>query len=80
MVFGVYGVYRLPARTLGIEEKSSGRLGGSGFELVNVWEKERGLTASGPTSQGAFMAWKARPTRVAAVLHGKRGRDSGRVV
>ena len=52
-VFGFHGVYRLLARTLGIEEKQSGRLGETGIELVNVWARERGLagflgTADGP--------------------------------
>lgn len=50
-VFGFHGIYRLLARTLGIEQ--AGRLGDVGFELLNVWSKERGLegfvgTAAGP--------------------------------
>ena len=51
-VFGFHGVYRLLARTLGVEEKSSGRLGETGFELVNVWAKERGLTGFLGTADG----------------------------
>lgn len=50
-VFGFHGIYRLLARTLGIEQ--GGRLGEVGFELLNVWSKEQGLegfvgTAVGP--------------------------------
>jgi len=50
-VFGFHGIYRLLARTLGIEQ--AGRLGDVGFELLNIWSKERGLegfvgTAVGP--------------------------------
>ena len=50
-IFGFHGVYRLLARTLGIEQ--GGRLGEAGYELLNVWSKEQGLdgfvgTASGP--------------------------------
>ncbi len=51
-VFGFHGVYRLLARTLGIEEKSSGRLGETGVALVNVWAKERGLTGFLATADG----------------------------
>ena len=50
-IFGFHGVYRLLARTLGIEQ--GGRLGEAGFELLNTWAKEQGLegfagTVSGP--------------------------------
>lgn len=50
-VFGFHGIYRLLARTLGIEQ--GGRLGDAGFELLSVWSKEQGLegfvgTAGGP--------------------------------
>lgn len=51
-VFGFHGVYRLLARTLGVEEKSSGRLGETGFDLVNVWARERGLTGFLGTTDG----------------------------
>ncbi len=44
MIFGFHGVYRLLSRTLGIELKDSGRLGDVGYELLDVWAKERGLT------------------------------------
>jgi len=50
-VFGFHGIYRLLARTLGIEQ--AGRLGDVGFELLNIWSRERGLegfvgSAAGP--------------------------------
>ena len=52
-VFGFHGVYRVLARTLGIEDNDTGGLGKAGTELVQVWSKERGLpgfigTAEGP--------------------------------
>ncbi len=40
-VFGFHGVYRLLARTLGIE--SGGRLGETGYELLRIWSCEQGL-------------------------------------
>lgn len=40
-IFGFQGVYRLLARTLGIQEGE--RLGEIGFELLNIWAKEQGL-------------------------------------
>ncbi|MBK9315800.1 MAG: hypothetical protein IPM55_16375 [Acidobacteria bacterium] len=40
-VFGFHGVYRLLARTLGIE--SGGRLGETGYELLSIWSREQGL-------------------------------------
>ena len=50
-IFGFHGIYRLLARSLGIEQ--GGRLGEAGFELLNTWAKEQGLegfvgTATGP--------------------------------
>ena len=50
-IFGFHGIYRLLARTLGIEQ--GGRLGEVGFELLDTWAKEQGLegfvgTATGP--------------------------------
>lgn len=42
-VFGFHGIYRLLGRTLGIEQ--AGRLGEFGYELLEVWARERGLTA-----------------------------------
>lgn len=50
-VFGFHGIYRLLARTLGIDQ--AGRLGDVGFELLSIWSKEQGLegfvgTAAGP--------------------------------
>ena len=46
-VFGFHGVYRLLARTLGIERE--GRLAETGHELLLVWEEDQGL--EGFTSQ-----------------------------
>ena len=46
-IFGFHGVYRLLARTLGIELKDSGKLGNAGYELLDVWAKERGLPGFG---------------------------------
>ena len=40
-IFGFHGVYRLLARTLGIER--DGQLAATGEELLDVWSKERGL-------------------------------------
>jgi hypothetical protein len=50
-VFGFHGVYRLLCRTLGIED--DGRLGETGYDLLNVWAEEQGLggfvgTGGGP--------------------------------
>jgi hypothetical protein len=50
-VFGFHGIYRLLARTLGIEQGE--RLGERGYELLGLWARERGLggfigTAGGP--------------------------------
>lgn len=53
-VFGFHGIYRLLARTLGVE--SGERLGEFGYELLNVWSWEQGLTGfygsnAGPGTQ-----------------------------
>lgn len=40
-VFGFHGIYRLLARTLGVEE--GGRLGEAGQDLLAIWAKEQGL-------------------------------------
>ena len=42
-IFGFHGIYRLLARTLGVEIKSGGSLGDAGAELLSVWSKEQGL-------------------------------------
>ncbi len=42
-IFGFHGIYRLLARTLGVETKSGSRLGEAGAELLSVWSKEQGL-------------------------------------
>jgi hypothetical protein len=50
-IFGFHGIYRLLARTLGIEQ--GGRLGEAGFELLNTWAKEQGLEGFVGTATGA---------------------------
>lgn len=40
-IFGFHAIYRLLARTLGIE--SGGRLGDAGYQLLETWSKEQGL-------------------------------------
>lgn len=50
-VFGFHGIYRLLARTLGIEQ--DGRLGERGYELLQLWSTEQSLqgfvgTRTGP--------------------------------
>jgi hypothetical protein len=55
-VFGFHGIYRLLARTLGIEQ--GGRLGDVGFELLNVWSKERELEGFVGTAVGPGQAVK----------------------
>jgi hypothetical protein len=50
-VFGFHGIYRLLARTLGIEQ--NGSLGERGYELLQLWAKEQSLegflgTRNGP--------------------------------
>jgi hypothetical protein len=49
-IFGFHGVYRLLARTLGIE--SSGRLGDAGYQLLDIWSREQGLAGFIGTSSG----------------------------
>jgi len=49
-VFGFHGVYRLLARTLGVE--SGGRLGEFGYQLLNVWSREQGLQGFYGTEPG----------------------------
>lgn len=49
-IFGFHGIYRLLARTLGIEQ--AGRLGEVGFELLNIWAKEQGLEGFAGTVAG----------------------------
>jgi hypothetical protein len=49
-VFGFHGVYRLLCRTLGIED--DGRLGETGYDLLNVWAKEQGLVGFVGTGGG----------------------------
>jgi hypothetical protein len=53
-VFGFHGIYRLLARTLGVEQGE--RLGDFGFELLEVWSKERGLNGFIGTGDGPGQA------------------------
>lgn len=58
-VFGFHGIYRLLARSLGIEQDD--RLGEAGFELLRVWEREQGLdgfSSAGGSGPGAV--WRRR--------------------
>jgi hypothetical protein len=55
-VFGFHGIYRLLARTLGIE--AGGRLGEAGYELLRVWSKEQGLEGFVGTSAGPGRAMR----------------------
>ena len=57
-VFGFHGVYRLLARTLGVE--SAGRLGELGYELVTTWAEEQGLPGFVGTGGGEGARWVAR--------------------
>lgn len=57
-VFGFQGVYRLLARTLGVEE--GGRLGEAGFELLRIWSKEQGLDGFVGSGGGDGQAVRAR--------------------
>jgi hypothetical protein len=49
-VFGFHGVYRLLSRTLNIDV--DGRLGESGYRLLNVWREEQGLPDFYDSSSG----------------------------
>jgi|GEM_PF-396732 len=51
-VFGFHGVYRVLARTLGIEDGDSGRLGTAGSNLLRVWSEERGLAGFAGSTDG----------------------------
>jgi hypothetical protein len=53
-VFGFHGVYRLLCRTLGIED--DGRLGETGYGLLNVWAEEQGLAGFVGTGGGSGRA------------------------
>lgn len=55
-VFGFHGIYRLLARTLGIEQ--AGRLGEFGYELLEVWASERGLTGFVGSGNGPGQVFK----------------------
>ena len=49
-VFGFQGVYRQLARALGVED--SGRLGETGFDLLNVWAREQQLEGFAGSESG----------------------------
>jgi hypothetical protein len=55
-VFGFHGVYRLLARTLGIER--NGRLWEQGQELLRVWSEEQGLPGFIGTAGGEGAQWR----------------------
>lgn len=55
-VFGFHGVYRLLARTLGIER--NGRLWEQGHELLRVWSEEQGLPGFIGTAGGEGAQWR----------------------
>ncbi len=59
-IFGFHGVYRLLSRTLGIELQDSGRLGNAGWELLDVWAKERGLGGFRGETDGVGRAMRRR--------------------
>jgi hypothetical protein len=55
-IFGFHGVYRLLARTLRVEQ--SDFLAEFGFELLDVWQKEQGLTGFYGTAEGRGRSFK----------------------
>lgn len=57
-VFGFHGVYRILSRTLGIE--AAGRLGETGYELLDTWAREQGLTGFCGTMSGFGAEWRQR--------------------
>lgn len=57
-IFGFHGVYRLLARTLGIE--IDGRLGEAGFELLRIWSREQGLDGFIGSGGGPGQALRSR--------------------
>lgn len=76
-VFGFHGVYRLLARTLGIER--SGRLGMAGYDLLNVWSDEQGLTGFHASIPGRGSEWykRLRDAVVDGLAHGAVDRKAG---
>ncbi len=57
-VFGFHGVYRTLSRTLGIE--TAGRLGETGYELLEMWAKEQGVIGFYDSSAGPGAEWRRR--------------------
>lgn len=55
-VFGFHGVYRLLAKTLGIER--NGRLWEQGNELLRIWSEEQGLPGFVGTAGGTGANWR----------------------
>lgn len=55
-VFGFHGVYRLLAKTLGIER--NGRLWEQGQELLRIWSEEQGLPGFIGTAGGEGTNWR----------------------
>jgi len=55
-IFGVHGVYRLLARTLRVEV--AGSLADFGFELLDVWQRERDLNGFHGSVEGPGRAWR----------------------
>ena len=49
-IFGFHGIYRLLARTLGIEQGE--QLGERGYELLRIWAKEQGIEGFVGTGNG----------------------------
>lgn len=57
-VFGFHGIYRVLARTLGIERH--GELDEHGYQLLDVWESERGLDGFWTSRTGCGRAWREK--------------------
>lgn len=73
-VFGFHGVYRLLARTLGIER--DGRLAETGYDLLRVWEQEQelpGFTNPSANSAGGKLRGEWRRAVESAMERGSTG-------
>lgn len=64
-IFGFHGVYRLLARTLRVEQAD--HLADFGFELLDVWQKEQGLTGFHGTMDGSGRGIRQRLTEALKV-------------
>ena len=71
-VFGFHGIYRLLARTLGIERQ--GRLWEQGAQLLRVWSEEQRLPGFFSSSGDTGREWRRRMTSAV-----KDGLEAGRV-